>query len=354
MRFLFKHLFHDDNITSLSDDKSLKNSLYYDLSQANTDLRLFDENGGVVDCLLGEENKDNLVLRYLLSQAIMNVTNNHNFSDREALLQALMQENSFEELWKIFLDLTQYASLLRLFEKGDMLEKLGLHSDIFSFACPDINSDEFVTNSKFYFDEEKCNWVTEKMVVTNDSIKTCKIPGDSLFEREGFCYDNYNPLMILGEIIGNMFFKKLLTKYFLKHFLLVFLILYCTPIYDLVFECTIKRFFVDLMNYYNYERIYRICNSVIVSLLYIILMYYIIPIIFEIFLFVCKIVLYIVWYPIKYCIVEPVKYILWSTLKYSLTYSQNVIFITCIYFIIFILLLHNNILFSPESLDYCF
>ena len=71
MRFLFKHLFHDDNITSLSDDKILKNSLYYDLSQANTDLRLFDENGGVVDCLLGEENKDNLVLRYLLSQAIM-------------------------------------------------------------------------------------------------------------------------------------------------------------------------------------------------------------------------------------------------------------------------------------------
>jgi len=353
MRFLFKHLFHDDNITSLSDDKILKNSLYYDLSQANTDLRLFDENGGVVDCLLGEENKDNLILRYLLSQAIMNVTNNHNFTDREALLQSLMQENSFEELWKIFLDLTQYASLLRLFEQGDMFEKLGLHSDIFSFACPDINSDEFSSNSKFYFDEEKCNWVTEKMVVTNDSIKICKMPGYSFFERDVFCYDDYNPLMILVEIVGNMFFKKLLTKYFLKHFFILFLIFYCTPMYYLVFECTSKCFF-DIMHYYAYERIYRICNSVIFSLLCIILRFYIIPIIWEIFVFVFKIVFYIVWYPIKYCIVEPVKYILWSTLKYSLTYSQNVIFIACIYFIIFILLLHNNILISLESLKYCF
>jgi len=150
-------------------NNTLQDSLYYDLGQANSDLRLFDENGGVVECLLGEENKDNVVLKYLLSQAIMNATNNCNFNDREELLHDLMKALSFNDLYKTFLDLTQYASLFRLFEPGDMFYKFGLPTEVLSRVFCMI--DEYISVSiKSYWDDEEMKWYSSNIVFNNNDI----------------------------------------------------------------------------------------------------------------------------------------------------------------------------------------
>ena len=150
-------------------NNTLQDSLYYDLCQVNSDLRLFDENGGVVECLLGEENKDNVVLKYLLSQAIMNATNNCNFNDREELLHDLMKAGSFNDLYKTFLDLTQYASLFRLFEPGDMFYKFGLPTEVLSIVFYMI--DEYISVPiKSYWDDEEMKWYSSNIVFNNNDI----------------------------------------------------------------------------------------------------------------------------------------------------------------------------------------
>ena len=331
MRFFFKSLFSDDNAYNLDND-IFYDSLYYDLCQANSDLRLFDENGGVVECLLGEENKDNVVLKYLLSQAIMNATNKHNLNDKHELLSALMQEGDmFDNVYKTFLDLTQYVSLFRLFEPGDMFNKFGLPSDIFSSLLHGIREYEFFTYGKSYFDEESMEYVTEEIVFTNDGVKNIKV------YKYNFL-DNLNPLIWIGKYIGNKTFIRLLKKYFLKCF---FTLIVLTPI--VMRNIEVIKYYVSYVIKIEIEGFWRhVALLVSATVLTHLLLYNI----SYVMITVEMIAKCIFWYPVKYIILKPIRKI------FKLTEQTTTVFIICVYLFLLFLLYHF-LNFTDEDLLQC-
>ena len=171
-------LFDNYNINA-----TVQDSLYYDLQQTNSDLRLFDENGGLVECLLGEENKDNLVLRYLLSQAIMNATSNQNFSDIHELLKLLVQDGDvFDNIYKVFLDLTRASNLFSLLKGDNMFNSFGLPADVckslfyYSSAYNSSFGNESITKkNNTYYDDDEMKWYTDIIEFSDHDIRRNRI-----------------------------------------------------------------------------------------------------------------------------------------------------------------------------------